>query len=340
MEKEIYIMTYKLDYGTENIRVLGEEFVKNNRNKGHLIILNKKYSLDSSIPLKNIRKSESYEKPKINLNLFSQYNNKLNNEFKIKMILNKNIYRKSYMFKDCKSLLQITLNDSKEDEIENNQNDVAKFKEEQKLDLSAYNVINDYISNSPFDNFIQITKYEQTEKISEYTLLYLDKKLSIGNRGFTILNGIFKNCSLLKFLPDISKWNKNNILDIREMFSGCSSLLSLPDISNWNTENLSDMSHLFYKCSSLSSLPDISKWETKNTYDISFLFSECSKLSYIPDISKWETKYINNMSFLFSDCSALSFLPDISKWNTSNVRNMKSIFKNCSSLSIIPDLSK
>ena len=33
------------------------------------------------------------------------------------MILNKNIYNKSYMFKDCKSLLEISLDDSKDREI-------------------------------------------------------------------------------------------------------------------------------------------------------------------------------------------------------------------------------
>ena len=48
------------------------------------------------------------------------------------------------------------------------------------------------------------------------------------------------------------------------LFYECSSLKSLPDISKWNTNNVTDMSCLFYKCSSLKSLPDISKWNTNN----------------------------------------------------------------------------
>ena len=44
------------------------------------------------------------------------------------------------------------------------------------------------------------------------------------------------------------------------LFFGCSSLKSLPDISKWNINNVTDMHALFTKCSSLSSLPDISKW--------------------------------------------------------------------------------
>ena len=66
------------------------------------------------------------------------------------------------------------------------------------------------------------------------------------------------------------KNNVNNLLKIKlkgidkftsldGMFRGCSSLLSLPDISKWNTNNIVDMSSMFYGCSSLSSLPDISK---------------------------------------------------------------------------------
>ena len=45
------------------------------------------------------------------------------------------------------------------------------------------------------------------------------------------------------------------------MFYDCSSLQSLPDISKWNTENVTDMISMFRSCSSLQSLPDLSKWK-------------------------------------------------------------------------------
>ena len=41
------------------------------------------------------------------------------------------------------------------------------------------------------------------------------------------------------------------------MFNGCESLNSLPDISKWNTNNVKDMSWMFNECKSLNSLPDI-----------------------------------------------------------------------------------
>ena len=62
------------------------------------------------------------------------------------------------------------------------------------------------------------------------------------------------------------------------MFYGCSSLISLPDISKWNTNNVKDMSFMFYGCSSLSFLPDISKWKTNNITDMNSIFFQCHNL--------------------------------------------------------------
>ena len=66
------------------------------------------------------------------------------------------------------------------------------------------------------------------------------------------------------------------------MFGGCSSLLSLPDISKWNTNNVTNMSGLFSKCSSLISLSDISKWDIKHVNNMSYMFNGCSSLSSFP----------------------------------------------------------
>ena len=55
------------------------------------------------------------------------------------------------------------------------------------------------------------------------------------------------------------------------MFDGCYALISLPDISKWNTNNVTNMSYMFYGCSSLESLPDISKWNTNNVTNMSYI---------------------------------------------------------------------
>ena len=56
---------------------------------------------------------------------------------------------------------------------------------------------------------------------------------------------MFSNCSLLEYLPDLSKWNTTNVTNMEGMFSNCSSLKSLPDISEWNTANGTNMNFIF-----------------------------------------------------------------------------------------------
>ena len=44
------------------------------------------------------------------------------------------------------------------------------------------------------------------------------------------MSSMFNSCKSLSYLPDILKWNINNITDMSFMFYGCLSLLNLPDI--------------------------------------------------------------------------------------------------------------
>ena len=43
---------------------------------------------------------------------------------------------------------------------------------------------------------------------------------------------MFFNCSSLSALPDISKWNTNNVEDMSDMFDNCILLLHIPNLQN------------------------------------------------------------------------------------------------------------
>ena len=116
------------------------------------------------------------------------------------------------------------------------------------------------------------------------------------------------------------------------MFYGCSSLKSLPDISKWNTDNIIDINNIFSGCELLEYLPDISKWNTSKITNMQGVFSNCLSLKKIPDISKWNTNNVEVMSNLFDNCCSLSVLPNISKWNFKNVEDISRMFYNCNSL--------
>ena len=92
MEFNIQTMLYEKEENSEDLRILGEYFCRNNKNKGKIIINNKKYYLKEFIEIKNMKEKR----------------------IKIKMVINKNLYDKSYMFKDCESLLELTINDNLE----------------------------------------------------------------------------------------------------------------------------------------------------------------------------------------------------------------------------------
>ena len=59
------------------------------------------------------------------------------------------------------------------------------------------------------------------------------------------------------------------------MFSECSSLKSLPNISKWNTSSVTEMVKMFSDCSSLKSVPNISVWDFSSVYDKNNMFSGC-----------------------------------------------------------------
>ena len=109
------------------------------------------------------------------------------------------------------------------------------------------------------------------------------------------MSNMFYNCSTLKSLPDISKWNTNNATDMSYMFYNCSSLKTLPEISKWNTNNVIDLKYMFYNCSLLLSFPDISKWNSKNEFNIYLKLLDFNSLSSLFKSNANNIKSINHI---------------------------------------------
>ncbi len=92
---------------------------------------------------------------------------------------------------------------------------------------------------------------------------------------------MFRDCTSLLFIPNLSELNTFRFTNFSQIFYGCTSLASLPDISNWNTFNVRSMNYMFNQCQSLKSLPDINKWDNKNA-DFKGMFSFCKCNLEIP----------------------------------------------------------
>ena len=122
-----------------------------------------------------------------------------------------------------------------------------------------------------------------------HSLLFLKIK---SNKPFLSykLNGIsgikLLLTSLAIFLPDLSKWNNNNVTIKMGIFNECNSLQGLPDISKWNVNNVTNMNRILRRCKSLGSFPDILKWNTNNFLKTANMFF-CFSKNAITDSSKW-----------------------------------------------------
>ena len=68
---------------------------------------------------------------------------------------------------------------------------------------------------------------------------------------------MFHQCSSLASIPNLSKWNINNVYEMNSFLEACSLLISLPNFSKWKVENKSTI-NMFKGCIQLSSLPELS----------------------------------------------------------------------------------
>ena len=162
MEVEIYKMTFKKGNNANELIILGEEFVKNNKNKGFLIIDNKKIKLNSKYDISNVN--------------FSQK--------KIKLVLNRNIYNKSCMLKNCESL-ESFIPFSIEEEInseDQNENTDKENNEEDELNESFQSDNDEHpmYKNCNFFDFpdFSIISQQNEDINSNSTILYFGSKLN------------------------------------------------------------------------------------------------------------------------------------------------------------------
>ena len=266
-QNDEFILNIYKEILSYDIRILGSDFVKNNKNKAKLIINNKKYALKEFI---NQKGSTS-------------------DEIKINILLNKDLLNISSFFKNCFKLIEFSFKNN----ISDIDNEETKDFEENfgcKIDYNEdinSDIYNNIRNDTIYSNYSTITSGKENYNSYDNSIIenIEDSLIFHQYNNYFNISYTFYNCVSLKSLPDISKWNTSNVFDMSGMFANCSSLSSLPDISKWNTSNVIDMSGMFTNCSSLLSLPDISKWNTINVTYMIAMFAGCSLLLSLPDLS-------------------------------------------------------
>ena len=266
MEIERYSMIYNTKISNNNLRILGKKFINNNNNKCKLLIKNKKYNLIEFFQFKDFEEEE---------------------EIKIDLILTKNIFDKSSMFNDCKSLIKFSIHNLSENNGNCNFEDVIGQEGNlyKHFSIKNKNILFEQNSNeSNYSHYSKILRKEETEeKFHKSTTSDLLNSLESKQKYYSNFKEMFYNCLSLSYISDLSLWNDINIISTSGMFGNCLSLKSLPDISRFDTNQTIYMTAMFTHCKSLLSFPDISKWNIINVIDISFMFYGCSSIYSLPD---------------------------------------------------------
>ena len=261
--------------------------------------------------------------------------------YKIKIELYSPIKDCSYMFSDCKQLVNI---DFSSFNSENVTNMIYMFNGCSKLDnidLSSFNTQNVTNMSFMFKGCSNLTKINlsslDTKKVKYmigmfsdcYNLIDIDLS-SLDTKNVTYMNYIFCRCSNLINI-NLNSLDTKNVTNMSGMFEGCYKLSNL-NISTLDTQNVSYMIGMFSNCSNLSNI-DLSSFKTNNLISTSHMFSGCSKLKNV-DLSFCDTSKIINMSYMFNNCFDLVNI-DLSSLDTKKVNNANYMFFGCNNLKTI-----
>ena len=275
----------KKDIKNDSIKILGEKFFKNNKEKCFLIIKGKLFDLYDSVDLKKIDEF-------FNLDLLDD--SPINLEVELVERLDKQITDLSYMFEGISYLMKNSkFNDFDSRNIVNTEFMFHNCSSIIELpDISNLNFSNVTNMNNMFSGCKSLKQLPDMSKWDTNKLINIES--------------LFENCESLTSLPDISNWNFSNVFNISYMFSGCKSLKHLPDISKWDTKKLINIESLFENCKSLTSLPDISNWNiNKNITNKNKLIRNCKSLENIPNLYNLFSKEELKNNYIFEGCTKL-----------------------------------
>ena len=207
-------MVYKVGW-SDKIKIVSEDFVKNNKDKCKLIINGNEIELCEYIDIKNMDLKEELEVILKETNTITSMNR---------------------MFRDCPNLF--SLPDFSEWDTSNVTDMHSLFN-----GCSSLTILSD-ISNWNTEN-VKTIRYLFWGCMS---LTHLPDISKWNTSNMTDFEGVFNNCSKLLYLPDISKWDTSKVNTMKKLFKNCKSLKSLPDISKWNLDKVNDFTDMFYGC--------------------------------------------------------------------------------------------
>ena len=294
IENNIKIMN--INYKNKNI-IIGEIYINENNINKDIKIINSYENVQRENPFFNSAESIYNNEKEIKRHILIKINEKKikfaycykfneKGKYIIEYSFKKCLTNTIFMFRDCKSLINLNLSNFDTQKI-NNMNGMFWGCESLKN-----------INLSNFD----------TKNVTDMENMFLDCQslinLNLSNfdtENVTEMNGMFHNCKSLINL-DLSNFNTKNITEMRVMFWGCESLINL-NISNFDTQNVTDMFGMFSSCKSLINL-NLSSFNTKKVTNMNCMFAHCESLTNL-NLTNFDTKNVKDMGYMFRRCKSL-----------------------------------
>jgi len=242
---------FKLKYIVESnleIRIFGEKFVNNNKDKCHLIIYNNDCELKE------------------------KYNFKEKGEQTITLVIDEEIVNFEGMFCLYKGIFPLTdassLQDLDTSEAINLSsmfcccNRIADFSFVQNWDVSKCENFEYIFINCSFSNVNFLSNWNTMKAIS--------------------LRGVFERCCKLSDITGIKNWNVKNSKYFSYMFYYCENLIDVNAIQYWNMTNALEIDYMFCYCKKLNNMDSLYKWKLNSKVDKTNVVSSCSNLKNIP----------------------------------------------------------
>ena len=190
---------YKVNKERNQMRLFGDEFVKNNKNRCKIVIEGKEKEITENMDIdEKIRNKDILEIKLQETNLITDmsyifsYSENLSSSSDISKWDTKNVNNMSGMFSRCNSLKSLP--------------DISNWDTKNVTDMSYM--------------FDRCNSLESLSNISNWN-----------TSNVTNMSSMFSGCNSLKSLPDISNWDIQNVTDMNSMFNGCKKL-PLSDIPN------------------------------------------------------------------------------------------------------------
>ena len=332
--------------------------IKNKANSISLILKINSYDIGNNIYfLNNIDNVGSFELNESNTLLYindeeykfkKYFNPKEEGIYKIELKLKTQIKDCSYMFYNCREILELNLINFDSGNVTNmshmfekcsNLTDIKLYFFDTKnvTDMSYMFSFCEKLSNIDLSNFSTINVTNMSHMLEGCSNL---NNIHIGHLetlNVTNMSHLFANCSKLNYINfEFRFCSSKNVKNMSHMFEGCSNLKNIA-FGNLETLNVTNMSYMFAKCYSIESIHFNfgikNAINLSNVINMSNMFENCINLKYF-EIS-FDAKKLKNMSNMFANCSKIEniqFEKKDRKINIENVEDMNGLFLNCGNL--------